>query len=312
MFVAFSNVHGDSGSPVYQLTGTTLILNQTLGKANAASDLEPFHINGEHFLAVCNRKNKQSGAYMINSVVYKLIAGRFKKIQQIPTSFASDVHYFTISAKSFLAIANTMWSKVSVYQWSKGSFSVKVQDIPMLNVYKCCTIEVVNKTYIACGTYENIDATRIMMWNGNRFKHFQYLPSSYNKNLDCFMVNGSAYIATSDFVTARDSLIFRWRDTAFALHQTIPAVYPRSWASFVSPDGNTFLVVADKGTESDGFKTLSAVYKLTNDQFVLYQQLETRASQRISTFTYGGQLFMAMAQGGNASPSLKSSFYMWR
>ena len=249
---------------------------------------------------------------MINSVVNKWMAGRFEKIQQIPTSFASDVHYFTIGAKTFLAITNTKWSKVSVYQWSKSSFSVKVQNIPMLNVYKCCTIEVVNKTYLACGTYENINATRIMMWNGNQFKHFQYLPSSYNKNLDCFMANGSAYIATSDFAGARDSLVFRWRDTAFALHQTIPAVYPRSEASFVSPDGNTFLVVADKGAAADGFKALFAVYKLTNDQFVLYQQLETRTIQRISTFTYGGQLFMAMAQGGRSSPSLKSSFYMWK
>ena len=155
---------------------------------------------------------------MINSVVYKWVAGRFNKIQRIQTNFDNDVHYFTIGAKTFLAITNTKWSKISVYQWSKGSFSVKVQNIPMLNVYKCCTIEVVNKTYLACGTSESINATRIMMWNGNQFKHFQYLPSSYNRNLHCFKANGSAYIATSDFVVAGDSLLFRWKDTAFALH----------------------------------------------------------------------------------------------
>ena len=71
MFVAFSKVFGDSGSPVYQLKGTTLVLNQTLGKVNAASDLEPFNIQGQHFLAVSNRKNKKSDAYMFNSVVNK-------------------------------------------------------------------------------------------------------------------------------------------------------------------------------------------------------------------------------------------------
>ena len=308
MFVAFSSVFGDSGSPVYQLKGITLILNQTLGKANAASDVEPFNIHGEYFLAVSNRK--KNGATMVDSVVYKWIIGWFSEIQHIPTNFATDVHYFTIDAKAFLAITNTKWSKVSVYQWSNGNFSVKVQDIPMLNVQRCCTMEVVNKTYLACGTSQSINATKIMMWNGIRFQHFQYLPSSYNKNLYCFKANGSAYIATSDFSEARDSLMFLWTDTAFALHQTIP-FFSRSWASFVSPEGNTFLVVAEKGAAADGFKALSAVYKLTNDQFVLYQQLKTNAVQGICTFTYGGQLFMAIAQGGKSSPSFKSSFYIW-
>ena len=218
MFVPFSGIIGDSGSPVYQLKGTALVLNHTLGKAIAASDVEPFDINGEHFLSVSNQKNQRNGAKMINSVVYKWVAGRFNKIQRIQTNFDNEVHYFTIGAKTFLAITNTKWSKLSVYQWSKGSFSVKVQNIPMLNVYKCCTIEVVNKTYLACGTSESINATRIMMWNGNQFKHFQYLPSSYNRNLHCFKANGSAYIATSDLVVAGDSLLFRWKDTAFALH----------------------------------------------------------------------------------------------
>ena len=296
----------ETASPVYQLRGNTFVLNQTL-QTFSASEVNPFNFNGQNFLAVTNKGNDTIG-----TVVHKWADGRFSEIQQIQTNYVTGVHSFMISGRRFLAISNKDWKKVSLYEWFHGSFSIKVQDILMQKVEKCCTVDILNDTYLACGNREKKKAVRVMKWTGVQFDNFQTLSASNSKGVHCFKANGSAYLAVPNGKTANYSFVYRWTDTSFALHQKIAIDNARSSTSFVALDGNTFLVIANKGPAESGYQGLSAVYKLINNQFVLYQQLTTTWTSAMCAFTHGGKLFLAVAQHYDGTTyRLNSTFYKW-
>ena len=261
-----------------------------------------FSFDGEHFLAVANKRKE--GLTETDSVLYRLEEGLFNEFQRISTNYNSGMLYFTINQRKLLVVSNLGWEKLSVYEWINGSFSVKVQDIPMPLVQFCSKITVTNQTYLVCGTWASSMATNIVKWTGSKFESFQNLPSCRVGHVHCFSANGSEYIAVPVFQGAGgESFVYRWDKTAFVLHQTFTVKWARAWASFVSPKGDTFLVVASKR---------STVFKLTGNRFFMYQQLETTGASDIAAFSQGRNFFMVIScqRRGNTF-NVNSTLYIW-
>ena len=107
-----------------------------------------------------------------------------------------------------MLITNYATNLMSIYEWKNGRFSVKVQDVPVINPYRCDTFSINNTTYIACGRGFNNDSVSVFKWSGSRFELFQNLfslgvygqPHSFN-------ANGTLYLAIANYATVHMILI---------------------------------------------------------------------------------------------------------
>ena len=103
----------------YRLQGNNFPLHQTLDTFEA-SDIKPFTINRDNFLAVANNDN--GSTYLLSTVVYRLEGGKFHEFQRIPTNSAWSVPYFTVSPRKFLVVTNSKSGIVSIYKWLKQAY----------------------------------------------------------------------------------------------------------------------------------------------------------------------------------------------
>ena len=255
-------------------------LNQTLVSFRAR-DVEHFTIHGEYFLVVAN---EDGFIYTQDSVVYRWEAGKFKEFQRISTHAAQNTHYFTINTRKFLTFSNNKYdrNKVSVYEWKKETFSSKIQDIQIKYLSRCNIFSIHNITYIARGKAVISDTVSVLKWSGKQFESFQDLPSSAVRcRPHLIHANGSIYLAIANFKESGnngkldiDSFIYRWNGSKLVHHQSIPTHGTTSLDSFTTHSGEVFLVVANSYTEKGaGFNVKSAVYKMADNKFSLYQQL---------------------------------------
>ena len=292
------------------------ILNQTLDTV-AADGLEYFTVHGKHFLMVANRfYNKRNSVY----VLYRWETGTFKEIQRITpfNGFQNGMHFFTINTRNFMSFANYGSNQVSIYEWKNETFGNKTQNISIKSPTKCSTFTINTITYIACGSSVQSSATTVLKWSGNRFQLHHNLPSMYVEgHLHSFKANSIDYLAIANYCKAErnnfvfdiDSYIYRWNGNVFVLHQSIPTHGALDCDSFMTSDGEVFLIVANSQTNSGAkFNVKSAVYNMANNKFNLYQQLPTAQAVNVHAFRHKGKQYLAVVShiGG------KSAVYIWK
>ena len=107
-------------SKIYRLNGNTLIEHASLATRGAVA-MEAFTIKSEHFLAVANSHDEESGSSRTSSVIYKMDGPNFVQFQEIQTAKAAHVHFFsTADGCSALAVAN--WAGMAeLYKWTSVS-----------------------------------------------------------------------------------------------------------------------------------------------------------------------------------------------
>ena len=324
LFIAFANYRGISFKyktklPVYVLQkNNKFTINQTLDSFSVI-DVEYLTIHGDHFLVVGNSDDGNS--YTLDYVAYRWEAGTFKVFQRIRTNGVIDIHYFTINTRKFISFSNSMYGihAVSIYEWENEQFSNKIQDIPIRKPHRCNTFTILNNTYIACGKRVTADKVAVLKWPGKQFESFQDLPGSsiVHGRPHIIHANGTIFLAIANYQNPGykpdiDSFIYRWNGIKFIHHQSIPTHGAMGWDSFIV-SGEVFLVVANSYTRSSARSNVkSAVYKMANNKFNLYQQLPTTGTWYVHAFTHKGkQHFAVLNEYNGTSFNLDSQVYIW-
>ena len=284
-------------------------------------DVEYFTIDGDHFLTVANHYNGWS--YKQDSVVYRWEAGIFKEFQRIPTKGVRNAHYFTINTRKFMLFTNNMYgsNEVSIYEWKNKKFGNKIQDIQITYPQnRCSTFTIYKMSYIACGMRSvSADAVTVRKWSGKQFESFQALHSSYVRGRPHIIhSNSSVYLAIAKFRNYGnnldiDSFIYRWNGSKFVQHRSIPTHGARGWDSFTAAAGEVFLVVAISYTPSGArYNVPSAVYKMADNMFDLYQKLPTTWTEYVHAFTHKGKNYPAVVNYSDRNrKNLNSQVYVW-
>ena len=302
LFVAFSEF---LRLAVYVLQQNNFTLNQTIDTYDV-SDVEHFTIHGEHFLEMGS---------MDGSIMYRWEAGKFKEIYRIMDNTPKDIHYFTINTRKLMSFSYPFRHKVSIYEWNDYRLDNKIQDIAIKTPSRCNTLTINNITYIACGSSLPIK-TAVLKWSGSQFQPFQDLPSMYVSSCPhSFKANGILYLAIAhSSISSIDSYIYLWDGTKFVHHQSIPTHCAWDLDSFTTSDGQVFLVVANFYARSGAqFNVKSAVYKMTNNKFNLYQKLPTTGAVCVRAFTHNGTQYLATVNSfDGTSSNLNSTVYVWK
>ena len=294
-------------------------MNQTLDSFSVFG-VEYFTINCNHFLVVANQYNNSRNS-QDRTVVHRWEAGEFKKFQLIPTNRVTDTHYFAINTRKFVSFSNNQYGrmKVSIYEWKNEKLSDKIQDIQITYAFRCNTFTIHNITYITCGKgWARRNAVTVLKWSGKQFEPFQDLPSSNVEGRPhIFHANGTVYLAIANFQSPvgynpdTDSFIYRWNGIKFVHHQSIPTHGAMGWDSFSTAAGEVFLVVANRYTQGYREKAKSAVYKMANNKFNLYQKLPTTWPKYLHAFTHKGKQYLAVTTQVNIIKRAESSVYIW-
>ena len=208
---------------------------------------------------------------------------------------------------------------MSIYEWKNERFSSKIQDIKTTTRYRCNTFTIHNITYIAFGVWQSTDAVKVLKWSGKKFEPFQNLRSSYVRGRPHIHANGSVYLAIannkiSGIISKVDSFIFRWNGIKFIHHQSIPTHGAKGWDSFSTAAGEVFLVVANSHVlrYSSEYKVKSAVYKMANNKFNLYQQLPSKGTEYVHAFTHHDKQYLAVVNKHDGKDYiLDSPVYIW-
>ena len=297
LFIAFPNYFDGSRRfytklAVYVLQKNNFTLNQTLDIVDV-SDVEHFTIHGDHFIAVANKKD--NGGSKLDSVVYRWEAGTFRELQRILTKGVKDTHYFTINTRKFISFTNNMDDKVSIYEWKNGKFSNNTQNIQITWPYRCNTFAIQNIAYSACGRRVTAGRPHIINANGTVY----LVIANHNKGY-----HGNYVLCDTD------SFIYPWNGIKFVHHQSIPTRCAIGCDSFTFKD-EVFLVVANSYTMySDWKNDKSAVYKMADNKFNLYQQLLTTATKCVHAFTDKDKQYLAVVSWCG-SKGIENPVYIW-
>ncbi|MFJ6569734.1 hypothetical protein ACIQNU_20145 [Streptomyces sp. NPDC091292] len=173
--------------------------------APGGEDAEFFRIGERSFLAVASiRSGSGPYRYVVDSTVFAWDGGAFVPFQSFPGFAAKQWRHFTIGDRHFLALAQG----------------------------------------VAVPGHESENRpSEIHEWNGERFEHFQDIPSQWAYNWHALTVDGTHFLAHADHVTP--SVLYRWDGARFVAHQELAARTGRAFASFTDPATNTpYLVVA--------------------------------------------------------------------
>jgi hypothetical protein len=95
-----------------------------------------------------------------------------------------------------------------------------------------------------------------------------------------------------------DTLVYRWADGQFVLHQRLPVPGGED-AEFFRIGNRAFLATASlrRGSDPYDLNTDSTIFELLQGRFVPFQQVPTFAAKQWKHFRVGQRSFLALAQG---------------
>ena len=190
------------------------------------------------------------------------------------------------------------YNGVSVYEWKNNFFSNKIQDIQITYPFRCNTFTIHNITYIACSRGYGGQTVKVLKWSGKQFESFHDLPSSIVYGRPHIIdANGTVYLAIANYKNPvkngspdTDSFIYRWNGTEFVHHQSIQTHSATGWDS-LTVAGHVFIIVANSYTRSGA---QSAVYKMVDNKFNLYQKLPTTGATCVHAFSHKAKQYLAV------------------
>ena len=304
-FLAFANYISDTegyitDSFIYKQNDSTGIffLYQTLG-THGGIDMEYFKIGDQHYLAVANHYNGTS--YRQNSVIYQwnLSQEQFVVFQGIETVGACSFDFFEITNEQFLAISNhydgSSYSiNSSIYKWNSNKFE-KIQEIATEGAVSSETFAISNETFIAFANHFNPQKkskrwslqSAVFKWSGQQFVKLQSFQTYGASDVKSFSDNGSTFLAFANYRRGGErninSPIYKWNGSHFVLFQSVPtrgaaALHPFTMCSQI------FLGVANFFNNEHGFNIMSVVYRVSQEQFIEYQQIPIQGVFGMTSF----------------------------
>ena len=330
-FLAFANFYSDTeehntDSFIYKQNDSTgnFFLYQTLG-THGSIDMEYFKIGDQHYLAVANHYDATS--YRQNSVIYQwsLSQEQFVVFQSIETFGAHSFDFFEITNGQFLAISNYYDGSSHsinsfIYKWSSNKFE-KIQDIPTEGAVSSETFVISNETFIAFANHGTTQKqysvqSAVFKWSGRQFVNLQSFQTYGALDVKSFSDNGSTFLAFANYRHGVqhniNSPIYKWNGSNFVLFQSIP---PRGAASLhpFMMCGQRFLGVASYYDDDNGYNTMSVVYRVSQEQFIEYQEIPTQGAFGMTSFQYKGHTYLAVANRliNDNKWNINSALYKW-
>ena len=331
-FLAFANYLSDTegldiDSFIYKQNDSTGIffLYQTLG-THGGIDMEYFKTGDQHYLAVANHYDGTS--YRQNSVIYQwsLSQEQFVVFQIIETFGAHSLDFFEITNEQFLAISNyydgsSQSINSPIYKWNSNKFE-KIQDIATEGAVNTETFVISNETFIAFANHytqqkRELAQSAVFKWSGQQFVKMQSFQTYAARDVKSFSVNGSTFLAFANHRSRSlqhniNSPIYKWNGNHFVLFQSVPtrgaaALHPFTMCS------QTFLGVANHYDDGNGYNTMSVVYRVSQEQFIEYQEIPTQGAHGMTSFQYKGHTYLAVANRRTNSNkwNINSALYKW-
>ena len=156
----------------------------------------------------------------------------------------------------------------------------------------------------------------VFKWSGQQFVRLQSFQTYGALDVKSFRDNGSTFLAFANYRHGVqrniNSPIYKWNGSNFVLFQSIP---PRGAASLhpFMMCGQRFLGVASYYDDDNGHNTMSVVYRVSQQQFIEYQEIPTQGAFGMTSFQYKGHTYLAVVNRKTNSNkhNINSALYKW-
>ena len=288
-----------------------------------AAGVEHFTIDGSLFLAFANydgdiKKHKTS------SMIYKMdkSTGRLSLYQTLQTRGASDLEYFSIANKHFLAVASfydgTFRLDSTVYQWN-GKLFVDFQKLSTNGAMQFAYFKKNGENYLAVANYFD-GSTRsiksvIYKWSSGKFNRFQDISTEGAMACTAFVINGDTFIAFANHYNSQhkysvQSTVFKWSGGHFVKLQSVQTYGAYDVKSF-NINGHTYLTFANHYSGSKR-NVDSFIYKWNGNKFVLFQSIPTRGGIALFPFVISGHTYLGLANHRGDSRKYKTQSVVYQ
>ena len=155
-----------------------------------------------------------------------------------------------------------------------------------------------------------------------KFHHFekkQDLPTKGGSDVEHFTIDGTRFLAFANFKSDTegfntDSFIYKQNDSTgnFFLYQTL-GTHGGIDMEYFKTGGQHYLAVANHGDETS-YRQNSVIYQwsLSQEQFVVFQSIETFGAKSFDFFEITNEQFLAISNYCNdSSKSINSFIYKW-
>ena len=286
--------------------------------------MEYFKIGDQHYLAVANHRDEPS--YRQNSVIYQWSQEQFVVFQSIETFGAHSFDFFEIKNEQFLAVSNYYDGSSHsinsyIYKWNSNKFE-KIQDIATEGAVNTETFVISNETFIAFANHYTqqkrvLVQSAVFKWSGQQFVKLQSFQTYGAADVKSFSDNGSTFLAFANLRSGSgqhniNSPIYKWHGSHFVLFQSIPTRGAAGLHPFMMCS-QRFLGVASLYDDDNGHNTMSVVYRVSQEQFIEYQEIPTQGAFRMTSFQYKGHTYLAVANrlATSNKRNINSALYKW-
>ena len=246
---------------------------------------------------------------------------QFVVFQSIETLGASRFQFFEITNEQFLAISNyyddSLYNVSSfIYKWNSSKFE-KIQEIPTEGASRCVAFGINNETFIA---FANMKTTQqqsaVFKWSGQKFVKLQTFQTYEAFDVESFNYKGSTFLAFANYRHDQqhniNSPIYKWNGSYFVLFQSIRTRGAAGLHPFMMCS-QRFLGVANFYGDDNGHNTMSVVYRVSQEQFIEYQEIPTQGAFGMTSFQYKGHTYLAVANRitNYNKWNINSALYKW-
>ena len=166
-----------------------------------------FEINYETFIAFANANYSQQSA------VFKLLGGRFVKVQSLPTYGAYDVKSFQINGHTFLAFSRHNSS--FIFKWNGNKFNLFQSISTASRLYP---FVISGQTFLGVanrhGENEKFNTKSVVYQAvGSRFVNYQEIPTHEAFDMTSFEYKGDTYLAVANYghgIGYANSSLYKW------------------------------------------------------------------------------------------------------
>ena len=282
-----------------------------------ASGVEHFTINGSLFLAFIEFNIPTSANNTSDATIYKMkeSTGRFSLYQTLQSYGSSDIEYFTIGEKHFLALDSLSKGgdrlNSSIYQWN-GKVFVVIQKIPRNAPCRFTSFAINNDKYLAVSNrVPRLFGAQpvVYKWTGSHFNKFKEVATYSAAGCVAFEISNNFFIAFADTNDSQGSTVFKWTEGHLAKVQSLQTYGAHDVKSF-QINGHIFLAFANLAF--GGKKNINSfIYKWNGNKFDLFQSIPTRGAFALHPFVISGQPFLGVVnyQGDIQKEDTKSVVY---
>jgi hypothetical protein len=296
---------------------------------SGARAVEPFDLDGESLLAIPQLAYDVPGtpAHMNggNSDTELLVLRRtpdgYEPFRTLPAPGGEDAEFFRIGERAFLATASIRSGAGPyhfdagsvVHEWNGRDFE-PFQRIPTFAAKQWRHFTIEDRHFLALAQGVELPDTvavnrpsLIFQWDGERFEHFQDIPSRWAYNWHAFDIDGTHFLAHADHVDP--SRLYRWDGAAFVPHQDLAERSGRAFASF-HVDGDHYLLVARIASPA-------RLLRWDGERFVEHALLDGLGAREFAVLHGDHGLYVLrvnfiLGTPADPTPALDSQLYRWR